>query len=96
MLWVAGKPYIIAVHPSEGWITGGTKVCIVGMNFYEGVEVVFGTLPATSEVLALLCMSMSNTAVPRHSLLFAFLGAPYNSLTGVFFFVVVMTMPLSN
>ncbi len=46
----AGKPYIIAVHPPEGWITGGTKVCIVGMNFYEGVEVVFGTLPASSEV----------------------------------------------
>jgi hypothetical protein len=45
-----GKPYIIAVHPPEGWITGGTKVCIVGMNFYEGVEVVFGTLPATAEV----------------------------------------------
>lgn len=47
---LAGKPYIIAVHPPEGWITGGTKVCIVGMNFYEGVEVVFGTLPASSEV----------------------------------------------
>lgn len=46
----AGKPYIIAVHPSEGWVTGGTKVCIVGMNFYEGVEVVFGTLPASAEV----------------------------------------------
>ena len=46
----AGKPYIIAVYPSEGWITGGTKVCIVGMNFYEGIEVVFGTLPASCEV----------------------------------------------
>ena len=46
-----GKPYIIAVYPHEGWITGGTRVCIVGMNFYEGVEVVFGTLLATSEVM---------------------------------------------
>lgn len=45
-----GKPYIIAVYPTEGWTTGGTRLCIVGMNFYEGVEVVFGTLPATSEV----------------------------------------------
>lgn len=50
MDFAAGKPYIIAVHPSEGWTTGGTKLCIVGMNFYEGVEVVFGTLPASSEV----------------------------------------------
>lgn len=49
--FTTGKPYIIAVHPSEGWTTGGTKVCIVGMNFYEGVEVVFGTLPASSEVI---------------------------------------------
>ena len=25
-------------------------MCIVGMNFYEGVEVVFGTLSASAEV----------------------------------------------
>lgn len=31
-------------------MTGGTRVCIVGMNFYEGVEVVFGTLAASAEV----------------------------------------------
>jgi len=37
----AGKPYIITVYPSEGWTTGGTKVCIVGMNFYEGIEVAY-------------------------------------------------------
>jgi len=46
----AGKPYIITVYPAEGMTTGGTRLCIVGMNFYEGVEVVFGTLPASSEV----------------------------------------------
>ena len=46
----AGKPYIVAVYPSEGWTTGGTRLCIVGMNFCEGVEVVFGTLPAPCEV----------------------------------------------
>ncbi len=46
----AGKPYIISVHPHEGWTTGGSSVCIIGMNFYEGTEVVFGTLPAASEV----------------------------------------------
>ena len=47
---LVGKPYIITVYPAEGWTTGGTRLCIVGMNFYEGVEVVFGTLPASSEV----------------------------------------------
>ena len=49
-MFFIGKPYIIAVYPHEGWTTGGTRVCIVGMNFYEGVEVVFGTLSASAEV----------------------------------------------
>ena len=51
----AGKPYIISVYPSEGWTTGGAKVCIVGTNFLEGVDVVFGTLQASAEVSALEC-----------------------------------------
>ena len=49
-IYPSGKPYIIAVYPHEGWTTGGTRVCIVGMNFYEGVEVVFGTLSSRAEV----------------------------------------------
>lgn len=54
----SGKPYIIAVYPQEGWTSGGTRVCIVGMNFYEGVEVVFGTLSASAEVRTLGAMHM--------------------------------------
>ena len=46
----AGKPYITSVYPTEGWTSGGTRVCIVGMNFFEGIEVVFGTLQASAEV----------------------------------------------
>jgi hypothetical protein len=38
------------VYPTEGWTSGGTRVCIVGMNFFEGIEVVFGTLQASAEV----------------------------------------------
>ena len=49
-IFLLGKPYIIAVYPHEGWTSGGARVCIVGMNFYEGVEVVFGTLAASAEV----------------------------------------------
>jgi hypothetical protein len=44
-----GKPYITSVYPTEGWTSGGTRVCIVGMNFFEGIEVVFGTLQASAE-----------------------------------------------
>ena len=49
-LCYTGKPYITSVYPTEGWTSGGTRVCIVGMNFFEGIEVVFGTLQATAEV----------------------------------------------
>ena len=49
---ITGKPYITSVYPTEGWTSGGTKVCIVGMNFFEGLEVVFGTLQASAEVCA--------------------------------------------
>lgn len=59
----SGKPYIIAVYPHEGWTSGGTRVCIVGMNFYEGVEVVFGTLSASAEVRTLArCHAHAGTA----------------------------------
>ena len=46
----AGKPYITSVYPTEGWTSGGARVCIVGMNFFDGIEVVFGTLQASAEV----------------------------------------------
>lgn len=60
-----GKPYIIAISPSEGWITGGTRVCIVGMNFFDGLEVVFGTLPASCEVLSPNAIAVRAPQSPR-------------------------------
>eukprot|EP00731_Ephydatia_muelleri_P020397 Em0013g124a len=60
-----GKPYIIAASPSEGWISGGTRVCIVGMNFFEGLEVVFGTLPASCEVLSPNAIAVRAPQSPR-------------------------------
>lgn len=58
MLVHVGKPYITSVYPNEGWTSGGTKVCIVGMNFFEGIEVIFGTLQASAEV----CLSSSRSS----------------------------------
>lgn len=60
-----GKPYIISVYPKEGWTTGGTRVCIVGNNFYDGIEVVFGTLPASSEVLSPNAIAVRAPQNPR-------------------------------
>lgn len=44
-------PVLKAICPSEGWTTGGTPVIIIGDNFFEGLQVVFGNVVAWSEVL---------------------------------------------
>lgn len=54
-------PCIKAISPSEGWTTGGATVIIIGDNFFDGLQVVFGTMLVWSEVstenqLALKCM----------------------------------------
>ena len=46
-----GKPCIIHVYPSEGWTTGGTRVTVIGVNFFDGLDIVFGTVPVQSEVI---------------------------------------------
>lgn len=69
-----GKPYITSVYPNEGWTSGGTKVCIVGMNFFEGIEVIFGTLQASAEVW--LSISRSSSASPSALVLIFTLSLP--------------------
>ncbi len=46
----AATPTIKAICPSEGWTTGGTTVIIIGDNFFDGLQVVFGTMLVWSEV----------------------------------------------
>ena len=48
--YVTATPCIKAVSPSEGWTTGGATVIIVGENFFDGLQVVFGTMIVWSEV----------------------------------------------
>lgn len=43
-------PCIKAISPSEGWTIGGAQVIIVGDNFFDGLQVVFGTMLVWSEV----------------------------------------------
>jgi early B-cell factor len=49
---VLANPIIKAVCPSEGPITGGTTVVIVGDNFFEGLQVVFGTMLIWGELIS--------------------------------------------
>jgi early B-cell factor len=49
---VLANPIIKAVCPSEGPITGGTTVIIVGDNFFEGLQVVIGPLLIWGELIS--------------------------------------------
>ncbi|KAG7264165.1 hypothetical protein CRUP_014990 [Coryphaenoides rupestris] len=42
-------PSIKAISPSEGWTTGGATVIIIGDNFFDGLQVIFGTMLVWSE-----------------------------------------------
>ncbi|ELW62553.1 Transcription factor COE2 [Tupaia chinensis] len=46
-------PCIKAISPSEGWTTGGAMVIIIGDNFFDGLQVVFGTMLVWSEEMLL-------------------------------------------
>ena len=46
----AATPCIKAISPSEGWTTGGATVIIIGDNFFDGLQVVFGSMLVWSEV----------------------------------------------
>ncbi|KPJ06764.1 Transcription factor collier [Papilio machaon] len=68
-------PCIKAISPSEGWTSGGSTVIIVGDNFFDGLQVVFGTMLVWSEEIilkraadlaeALYSMPRNNQLLPR-------------------------------
>ena len=45
-------PRIVAISPSEGWIMGGQTIVIVGDNFREGIQVIFGSHPVLSQLIS--------------------------------------------
>ena len=48
--FVAATPTIKAICPSEGWTSGGTSIIVIGDHFFDGVQVVFGSMLVWSEV----------------------------------------------
>ena len=50
MFCLIAYPSIKAICPNEGWTTGGTNVVVIGDNFFDGLQVVFGSLIVWSEV----------------------------------------------
>ncbi|XP_028403913.1 transcription factor COE3-like, partial [Dendronephthya gigantea] len=45
------EPTIHAICPNEAWTSGGTKVFVIGENFLDGVQVVFGSVIVWSEIV---------------------------------------------
>uniref|UniRef100_A0A8R1DEV0 IPT/TIG domain-containing protein n=1 Tax=Caenorhabditis japonica TaxID=281687 RepID=A0A8R1DEV0_CAEJA len=62
-------PVIKALCPSEGWMQGGTQVVLIGENFFEGLQVAFGsTTPSWGEAIQIISPhAMRVTTPPRHS-----------------------------
>ncbi|XP_011341442.1 transcription factor collier isoform X2 [Ooceraea biroi] len=44
-------PCIKAISPNEGWTSGGSTVIIIGENFFDGLQVVFGSSLVWSEMI---------------------------------------------
>uniref|UniRef100_A0A4W3GVD7 IPT/TIG domain-containing protein n=1 Tax=Callorhinchus milii TaxID=7868 RepID=A0A4W3GVD7_CALMI len=57
-------PSIKAVSPSEGWTTGGAMVIIIGDNFFDGLQVLFGTMLVWSELITPHAIRVQTP--PRH------------------------------
>lgn len=45
------SPAVKHVSPQEGWTHGGQTVIIIGDNFFDGLQVYFGTTPVWSELI---------------------------------------------
>eukprot|EP00794_Sanderia_malayensis_P004233 gene4234-4797_t len=58
-------PLIKALIPSEGWTSGGTQVIIIGENFFDGIQIVFGNCIVWS-VEVFSSSSLRVVAPPRH------------------------------
>ncbi|XP_006755040.1 PREDICTED: transcription factor COE3 [Myotis davidii] len=59
-----GTPCVKAISPSEGWTTGGATVIIIGDNFFDGLQVVFGTMLVWSELITPHAIRVQTP--PRH------------------------------
>jgi len=57
-------PQVKALSPSEGWTAGGQTIVIIGENFFDGLQVIFGTIPVWSELITNHAIRVQTP--PRH------------------------------
>ncbi|XP_077597111.1 transcription factor COE1-like [Stigmatopora nigra] len=58
------SPCIKAISPSEGWTTGGATVIVIGENFFDGLQVIFGSMMVWSELITAHAIRVQTP--PRH------------------------------
>ncbi|XP_077594739.1 transcription factor COE3-like isoform X2 [Stigmatopora nigra] len=61
---VEACPCIKVVSPGEGWTTGGAAVILIGENFFDGLQVVFGSMLVWSELITPHAIRVQSP--PRH------------------------------
>ena len=57
-------PRIIAISPSEGWTMGGQTIVVIGDNFLPGLQVIFGAIPVTSQLISSHAVRVQSPARP--------------------------------
>lgn len=80
-------PCIKHITPSEGWTHGGASVTILGDNFFDGLQVVFGSNLVWSEVIIYIMINRAdprylciNTAKPRVDNIICYVNTVYLAL----------------
>uniref|UniRef100_A0A8C5F8P2 IPT/TIG domain-containing protein n=1 Tax=Gadus morhua TaxID=8049 RepID=A0A8C5F8P2_GADMO len=63
-LFIVSTPCIKAISPSEGWTNGGAMVIVIGENFFDGLQVVFGSMLVWSELITPHAIRVQTP--PRH------------------------------
>lgn len=61
----AVSPIIKAISPTEGWTSGGQTVIIIGENFFDGLQALFGTATVWCELITPHAMKI--TTPPRNT-----------------------------
>ena len=61
----AVSPVIKAISPAEGWTAGGQTIVIIGENFFEGLQAMFGTATVWCELITPHAMKVQTP--PRNS-----------------------------
>ena len=59
------SPVIKAIAPAEGWTSGGQSVVIIGENFFDGLQAMFGTATVWCELITPHAMKV--TTPPRNT-----------------------------